>query len=369
MSNIYLDNSATTSLDKDVLAVMQECNIPSNPSALHRFGQQAKAQLCSSRLTIAKYLKKDHKELIFFSSTTEALNTLIRSMDGHIISSDITHPAVYNTLKDLKKNVSFASGCTGKVAIEEVAALIRPTTKYMIFSAANHETGTKNPLKELAQLAYDNEIALVLDYAAWIGKEPLELYPGVAAIAFSAHKIHGPMGIAGAWIASSFPFQPLHLGGNQEYGMRAGTENVMAICGMAKAVDKLSDLLPGATDAMRYLRDRFEATLKKSLQVEINGQNGRLCNVSNLFFPGIDGHTLLLALDLHNICASQGSACSAGLIDPSRVLIKMGYSEKRAKSSIRFSLSRYTTLEEITEACTKIVAIVDAMQSRAHLYK
>ena len=244
MSNIYLDNNATTFLDKNVFDTMYEDGLaPSNPSSIHTFGQRAKMRLQSSRLTIADYIKKPVKEILFFSSATETLNTLIRSMDGHIISSNITHPAIYDTLKALNCNCTFLeSNRHGSISIEQIQSALQPDTKWLLFLASNHETGIKNPIEDIAQFAKDNGLNLVLDYSAWCGREPILLFDGIKAICFSAHKFHGPKGVACCWADSSIDIAKQQFGGNQEFTKRAGTENIAAICGMAKAIDLLEGI-------------------------------------------------------------------------------------------------------------------------------
>ncbi len=359
MKRIYLDNNATTALDSRVLAVMQEelASHPSNPSSVHHFGQEARKRLSKARQTIASYLQVKPSQLIFTSGGTEALNMLLRGFfaencSGHLITSNIEHSAIYNTVKTLEKRgvqVTFLSpGLKGFVAPEEVEAALRPTTRLIVLGAVNSETGVKNPIDEIAQLAKKAGIPLLIDGVALLGKEHFSIPEGVSAMAFSGHKLHGPKGIGFAYVHHTFKWESQFTGGDQEYARRAGTENLPGIVGLAKAIEILSDELSNAKEEVEKLRNRLEEALKRSIGAQVNGETSpRVANTSNIVFPGLDGETLLLQLDLAGVAVSHGSACAAGALEPSRVLLNMGLSKKLASSSIRFSLSRFTTEEEI----------------------
>ena len=359
MKRIYLDNNATTALDSRVLAVMQEelASHPSNPSSVHHFGQEARKRLSKARQTIASYLQVKPAQLIFTSGGTEALNMLLRGFfaencSGHLITSNIEHSAIYNTVKTLEKRgvqVTFLSpGLKGFVAPEEVEAALRPTTRLIVLGAVNSETGVKNPIDEIAQLAKKAGIPLLIDGVALLGKEHFSIPEGVSAMAFSGHKLHGPKGIGFAYVHHTFKWESQFTGGDQEYARRAGTENLPGIVGLAKAIEILSDELSNAKEEVEKLRNRLEEALKRSIGAQVNGETSpRVANTSNIVFPGLDGETLLLQLDLAGVAVSHGSACAAGALEPSRVLLNMGLSKKLANSSIRFSLSRFTTEEEI----------------------
>ncbi|HSX12785.1 MAG TPA: cysteine desulfurase family protein [Rhabdochlamydiaceae bacterium] len=363
MKRIYLDNNATTALDKRVLeAMLAELEKePANPSSVHSFGREAKNRLQAARRTIADYLQVKPSELFFFSSGSEALNTLLRSFSrGHIITSDIEHSAVHKTVQLLEKRAVSATylstGLWGAVQPEQVRKAIRPETQLIILSAVNSETGVKNPIEEIASIAKEASIPFIVDAVSLLGKEPFKIADGVSAIVFSAHKFHGPKGVGLAWIHPRFKWEPLITGGDQELSKRAGTENLWAIIGCAKAIALLNQELPEAAQRMQQLRDRFENKLQEQLpHVQINGQGPRVVNTSNLSFLGIDGEDLLIKLDLNGLAASHGSACSSGALEPSRVLRNMGLSKEEAGSAIRFSLSRMTTEEEIDQAIDLIV--------------
>lgn len=362
---IYLDNNATTVLDPLVRKEMERefALTPLNPSSFHRQGQLAKSLLLSARSSIAHYFGIPHDHLLFTSSATEGLIWLIRhfSKNGvHIISSSVEHAAIYEPLKKLSQtqNVTFLpTGEKGHIDPTDLKKAITPKTGLIILGAVNGETGVKNPIQEIAAIAHHHGIPLVIDGVALLGKESVILYEGVSAAVFSAHKVHGPKGVGCIAMPKLIKLNPLFLGGGQEYGLRSGTENLGGIMGFAKALELLAKDLPLFSSHMKTLQETFEMGILKALPgTLINGSGPRTVNVSNIYFPEWDAETLLIALDQKGICASHGSACSSGSLQPSRILLEMGLSQKRAKHSVRFSLSRFTTEEEINEAIKLIIS-------------
>ncbi len=357
---IYLDNNATTAIDPLVLDAMVEVMRmgATNPSSVHILGQRANSLLCEARRAISDYLGVKPRELLFTSGGTEGANLFIRGFcttecQGHIISSEIEHSAVYKTIQAMEKTgwtvTYLPAGQAGAVSAESLEEAIRPETKLIALMAVNNETGVKTDLEAIATLAAVRNIAFFVDGVAWLGKEPLTLPPGVSAATFSAHKFHGPLGTGLLVLRQAI--SPQLTGGAQEFGRRAGTENLPGIVGLAKAIGLLRTELPKATQTMTSLRDRFEQGIREECaDVEINGSGPRICNTSNLMFEGVDGESLLIALDQIGIAASHGSACSSGALEPSRILLKMGFPLERANSSLRFSLSRLTTEDEIDRA-------------------
>jgi len=356
VKRIYLDNNATTCPAPEVIeAVLRAMTLYGNPSSIHSYGQEAKGLLLQARDTIAAYLHVPSKELLFGSSATELLTTLIRSIpSGHVISSNLEHAAVYNTLQALQKThlkTTFLPGTAfGAPTLQEVEAATQPDTKLIALMAVNNETGVKTDIAAIGAYAKSRGIPLIVDGVGLLGKELLAIPEGVSAIVFSAHKIHGPKGAACAVIRKSFPFLPLIIGGEQESGRRGGTEDVPAIVGFQAAIQQLERTLPTALYTMQELRLTFEEELQTLGDVLVNGEGPRVANTSNLAFLGVEGEELLRELDLRGVAASHGSACTSGSLEPSRPLQNMGYSKERVGSSIRFSLSRYTTGEEIEEA-------------------
>lgn len=358
MRQVYLDNNATTGLDPLVLEAMLPVltEFPFNPSSVHFFGQKAKEILCDAREIIASSFKARPHEILFTSGGTEGINMLIKGFDdpGHCITSKVEHASVYKGVKSLEgkkwKCTFLDVDSTGKIDLEQLEHSIQENTRFIMLSAANPETGVKLPLREVAEIAEKRGVPLFIDAVALMGKELFSVPSGVTALVASAHKFHGPKGIGFVLIRPQCKLSPLHHGGHQEFAKRGGTENIPGIVGCAKAVSLLNTLLPDATHRMHYLRDRLEADLIESVGAQVNGSGDRIANTSNLYFPHMDGETLLLSLDMHGIAASHGSACSAGALEPSRVLLNMGLSYSEARSSLRFSLSRWTTEEEIDHA-------------------
>lgn len=362
---IYLDNNATTPLDPDVLDVMiaELASPPHNPSSIHSFGQEGKKILTEARKIVADFLSVKPSEILFTSSGSEGLNLLIRGayQGGHLIGSAIDHAAVYHTLEDLKTMGAEVTYLPvdewGAPNLEDLKEALRPDTKLIVLTAANGETGVKLDLSGFAKLANQRGIPLILDGVALLGKEPFTIPDGVSGMAFSAHKFHGPQGVGFIYLNSSLKLTPLMTGGGQEKGLHPGTENLPGIVGMAHALTLLDE--DENYDYLSHLRETFESLILEALpDTEINGTGPRVPNTSNLYFPSVDGESLLISLDMHGIAASHASACASGALEPSRTLLNMGYSKKRASSSLRFSFSRFNTLEEIKQAATTLISLV-----------
>lgn len=359
-SKVYLDSNATTQIDPRVVSIMIEdlSSFPANPSSQHSFGQKAKQKLLQAREKIANYCKVKPSEILFTSGGTESMNFLIKGLlnpleKPHVITSNIEHACIQKTLQELENQgceVSYLkAGLAGACSTDHIRTAIKSNTKLLVFSAVNSETGVKQNLKELSLLAEENKIPLVIDAVALLGKEHFTIPSGITGMAFSSHKCHGPKGVGFVFLRAKTKIHPLLSGGGQEYGLRSGTENLTGILGCAKAIELLEQELPNATKQMENLRSHFEESLLQLFPfIQINGQKERICNVSNLAFPGINAETLLIQLDLQGILASQGSACSSGSLEPSRVLIEMGLSSLLAQSSVRFSFNRNTTFEDIS---------------------
>ncbi len=370
MHKVYLDNNATTELDLRVLEAMllDLKGAPANPSSVHSFGRKARSRLIKARQTIAQCLNVRPNEILFTSGGTESLNTLIRGafaqgQTGHIITSDIEHSAVYNTVQALEKKGCKATylktGLVGAISVSDLEKALTKETRLIVLSAVNSETGVKNDIEAIATIAERAKIPFIVDAVALFGKEAFTIPRGVSALAISGHKLHGPKGIGMSWVHSSFKCEPLLTGGDQEYGKRAGTENLSGILGLAKAIELLSSELPTATERMHTLRDMLESELQKKLgRVHVNGTGPRIVNCSNLAFEGFEGEELLMQLDLAGIAVSHGSACASGALEPSRVLTNMGVPQALARASLRFSLSRLTTPTEITHTINTLCSII-----------
>lgn len=372
---IYLDNNSTTGVDPRVLEAMLPTlsEVPSNPSSLHFWGKEAKNRLNKSRAMIAGFLKIKPQEIVFTSCGTEAMNFLLRGLfptkvSGHAISSNVEHSSVNNTLLNLKEkglDISFLpAGLLGAVSPQQIKEAIRPDTRFISLIAVNNETGVKHDLNAIAEIALESNIPFFVDGVAWLGKELFSIHPGISGIGFSGHKIHAPKGIGFAFVRSNLKLSPFLTGAPQEHSLRAGTENLPGIVGLAKAIEILQEELPAATERMALLRDRLEAgLLSKANPVVVNGIGPRICNTCNLSFPGDLGEDLLIALDMAGIAVSHGAACASGALEPSRILLNMGVPLQIAKSAIRFSLSRNTTMEEIDQAIVIISEIVSRFRN------
>lgn len=367
---IYLDNNASTHMDPYVIERIQAVlGMGGNPSSVHYEGQEVRKLIDASRRSVADYLSVKPQEVAFTSGATEAINLIIRGLlgydfSGHLITSGSEHSAVFNTAQayqSLGMDVSFLStGLWGAVTADQLRDALRPDTRLIALMAANNETGVKTDLEAIAAVAEEAGIPLFIDGVALIGKEEFSIPDAVCAMAFSAHKFHGPKGIGAAFIRKRLKLTPLLTGGGHEYKRRPGTENFLGIVGLGAAVERLNTELPAATAYMTGLRDRFEEGLRAAFPIVVNGEGPRVANTSNIQFPGVNGESLLMNLDLEGIAASHGSACTAGALQPSRTLLDMGLTTEEAGSSLRFALSRMTTEEEIDQA----IAILSALLHR-----
>lgn len=372
MKRIYLDNNATTPLDVAVLDAMIEelAASPHNPSSFHSYGEEGKRILSDARQTIANHLGVRRGEILFTSGGTEGMNLLIRGAlagkKGSVIGCPIDHACALETLRNLEgfELIFLPVNSYGAPHPSSLEKTLRPDTRLIVLSAANGETGVKLDISSFAQIARENGIPLILDGVQLLGKEPFVIPEGVSGMAFSAHKFHGPQGVGFVFCRSGFKLSPLITGGGQEKNLRSGTENLPGIVGMTRAITLLDEAPP--IHKLKALRERFEGALIEAFpEIEINGEGPRLPNTSNLYFPGVDGESLLIALDMQGIAASHASACASGALEPSRVLLNMGYSRERAASSLRFSFSRLNTPEEIDQAALTIIALEKKQKSFA----
>lgn len=370
---IYLDNNASTPLDPRVSAYLIEQLefLNGNPSSTHAFGQEIRRRLLKARDSTAEFLAVKPQEIIFNSGATEGSNMVMRGLfgfhpSGHLITSQAEHACVYTTAKQLAQNgcyVTFLSPQpSGAISPNDVASSIRPDTRLIALMAVNNETGVKTDIEAIAAIAQSKQIPLLVDGVALLGKEAFTIPQGVSAMCFSGHKIHALQGAGFAFLRKNLKLSTQITGGEQELGRRGGTENILGILSIAKAIELLQTELPASTQKIIQLRERFERELKKYLpNLIVNGSEPRICNTSNLAFPGVDGESLLIKLDQQGLAASHGSACSSGALEPSRVLLSMGIPLNLARSSLRFSLSRFTNQDEIDEAILIIIKTIQEM--------
>lgn len=373
MKRIYLDHNASSPLDPHILEIFikeMEDEI-GNPSSIHFNGQQCRRKLEQSRQKIAHFFQVKPHEIIFTSGGTEGAALLLqgimlRKPSGHVISSGAEHACVFQTLKEFEKRggeVTFLpTDQLGAVSPEDVERAIRPQTSFITLMAVNNETGVMTDINSIAEIALRANIPFIVDGVAWLGKELVHIHPGISALFFSGHKIHAPKGIGFCICRQNLKLIPLFVGGGQEYNRRAGTENLPGIIALAEAVSLLEQGQVSMIDHMRRLRDQLEQQLLKRLpNILVNGSGPRVSNTTNLAFQGVDGETLLMKLDMEGISVSHGSACASGALEPSRVLLEMGIPLAQARSSIRFSVGRSTTEDEITKAVTIIVRLVEEL--------
>jgi cysteine desulfurase len=359
MKRIYFDHNATTALDPLVFEAMKEDleGPPANPSSTHWFGRRAKNILERSRNGVAKFFDVDPSHVFFTSGGTESLKAMINSRKGGIITSNLEHSAVVKPCSIIPDVTFISPGTYGTVTADLLKSSLKPQHRAVLLSLANNETGVKLDLPSLGKVALENEVPLWLDAVSFVGKEKYFPHESVEAIAISAHKFHGPKGV-GALIFKN-ELSPIAIGGMQENSKRAGTENLSGIIGLAKALELFEQNQDSYISHILKIRTYFETELKTAFpDVEFNGTGPKISNTSNVFFPGCEGESLLLQLDLLGISVSMGSACSSGALEPSRVLLNMGYNRKRANSSLRVSFGRNNTLYEVNYLLENLIPMI-----------
>lgn len=374
---IYLDNNATTRVAPEVLEAM----LPwfseryGNPSAGYRFGREARKAVEHARGQVAALIGADPGEIVFTSGGTESNNTAIRSALAlqpdrrGIVTSTVEHSAIEEVVKDLDQRgygVRFNPvDPLGRLDLDAWREhLSKDDVALATLMWANNETGVISPLAEAAAIAAEHGAYFHTDAVQAVGKIPVAVDElPLHTLSISAHKLHGPKGVGALWVNRRSRFVPEMLGGGQENERRSGTENVPGIVGLGVAAELAGKALADH-DKIAALRDRFENLVIAALpEVEINGDpENRVPNTSNLHFPGVDGEGLLILLDEAGVCCSPGSACSTGQVKPSRIVRAMGHSSARARSSVRFSLSRFTTAEEIDIAASAVVRAVGKLR-------
>lgn len=376
---IYADNAATTKMSKAVIDTMAECmkNIYGNPSSLHSLGQQAAEQLAGDRESIARVLGAEPSEIIFTSGGSEADNQAIRSAalwgkkNGkmHLISTAFEHHAVLHTLKKLE-----AEGFSvtllpvhedGIVRMEDLRAAVREDTALVSVMFANNEIGTIQPISEIGAFCREAGIIFHTDAVQAAGHVKIDLREmNIDMLSLSAHKFCGPKGVGALYVRKGMPVYPLIEGGAQERGRRGGTENILGIAGMAKALALAAEKMEENGVRERKMRDALIAGLSEIPHARLNGDAaGRLPGNVNFCFEGIEGEALLLLLDAKGIEASSGSACTSGSLDPSHVLLAIGLPHEVAHGSLRLTLSAENTMEEVAYMVTEIAAVVAYLRS------
>ena len=360
--SVYLDANATTPLSREAMAEMMPAlaELFANPSSVHKPGQDARAIVETARERCARALGCAPREVIFTSGGTEAdALAILGSRPRKVVTTAVEHPAVLGACESVAERVRVPVFASGELDLEALRRALPGSTLCSVM-AANNETGVLFPLREIAALCRDHGVPLHVDAVQAAGKMPLD-FPW-DLLSLSAHKISGPKG-AGL-LATRRRIAALQGGGHQERGRRGGTENVAGIAGMGKALEMAAGRQPELEPRLRALRDRLEARARQIPGARVAGEGvPRVCNTSNVAFEGCEGETLLAALDLEGIAASSGSACSSGTLEPSPVLLAMGYPPALARSAVRFSLWSGNTEEEIDRVCEVLPRIVQRARS------
>ena len=376
---VYVDNAATTAMSDAAIAAMQPYfkQVYGNPSSLHTVGQVAKEALDSARAQIAGLIGAKPNEIYFTSGGSEADNQAIRSaaisgaLKGkkHIISTAFEHHAVLHTLKKLEKEgfeVTYLDvHSNGLITAEEVQAAIRPDTALVTIMFANNEVGTIQPIREIGAVCKANKVVFHTDAVQAIGHLPINVVDdNIDMLSASAHKFHGPKGVGFLYCRTGVRLFNLIEGGAQERNRRGGTENIAGVWGMAAALKEAVENLDKNMAKETALRDRLIAGLSKIEHSKVNGDLvNRLPGNVNMCFEGIEGESLLLLLDQKGICASSGSACTSGSLDPSHVLLALGLPHEVAHGSLRLSLSEWNTEEEIDYIIAEAPKVVEYLRS------
>ncbi len=366
---VYLDNNATTPLHPQVKEEMiKAMEVFGNPSSLYQFGREAKAMMQEAREKVASFIGGSPEEIIFTGSGSEANNTALsilvcpsRECDcskvgkfRRIITTVIEHPCILETAKYLSDRdikVSYLNvDQYGKVRIEELEEELKKGPALVSIMTANNEIGTIQDIKQISRLVHQYGSLFHTDAIQAVGKIPVDVNDlEVDFLTLSGHKVYGPKGIGALYVRRGTPFCPLIRGGHQESGRRAGTENTLGIVGFGKAVEMRKEEMPSEHERLLLFKERLKEGLKNNIDhIYFNGHpQDCLANTLNVSFPGAEGEAILLYLDLAGIAVSTGSACASGSLDPSHVLVAIGIPIEYAHGSVRISMGRNTTLEDI----------------------
>jgi cysteine desulfurase len=383
MKTIYLDNNATTQVAPEVLETILPYfhDLYGNPSSAHSFGGQVAERVTEAREQVAGLLGARPGEIIFTSGGTESDNAAVRSaLDAdpekrHIVTSQVEHPAIRSLCQHLAKQGYRVSEVPvsgqGELDMDFYAKSLTPDTALVSLMWANNETGVLFPIEKAAEMAKGKGILFHTDAVQAIGKIPIDMRNNaVDMLSLSGHKLHSPKGIGVLFARTGLKFKPYVIGGHQERNRRAGTENTPAIIGLGKACELAARRMDEENTTVRHLRDGLEKGILETVpHTRSNGSAvPRLPNTSNISFEFVEGESILLSLDAEGICASTGSACSSGSLEPSHVLLAMGLTPTTAQGSIRFSLSIYNTKEEIDFVLQKLPPIIERLRSMSPLW-
>jgi len=379
VSTIYLDNAATTPVDKRVLEAMLPyySDVFGNPSSLHSHGQEAKKAIEEAREKVAKALGADSEEIYFTSGGSESDNWALKGVayalkekGNHIITTEIEHHAVLHTCRYLEKEgfkVTYLPVDEyGLVKPEDLKKAITDKTILVSIMFANNEIGTIEPIEELVKIAHEKNIYFHTDAVQAVGNVPIDVKKlDVDLLSLSAHKIYGPKGVGALYIKKGVKIHSLIQGGTQEKNRRAGTENVPGIVGLGEAIELITKNLDSHINKLTFLRDKLiNGILEKIPYTRLNGHpTKRLPGNVNVSFEFIDGESLILNLDMAGICASSGSACTSGSLEPSHVLLAIGLSKELARGSLRLTIGKDNTEEDIDKVLEALPQIVKRLRS------
>lgn len=369
----YFDHNATTPVSPEVFQAMTPLmtQVFGNASSIHQFGQEARGELDRARRSVASMLGAKAEEIVFTSGGTEADNMAMFGAGGHVITTTVEHPAVLQAAAQLPSATFVAVDSRGVVDPEDVRAAIRPGTKLISVMHVNNELGVIQPIREIARIARDAGVLFHSDGVQAAGKIPLDVRElGVDLYSISAHKIYGPKGMGALFVRKGVDVRPLIYGGPHERKMRAGTENVAGAVGFGRAAEWVIEESVAEAARETGLRDRLEQEiLARVAGAHINGLGApRAGNTSNIRFDGIDSEPLLIALDLKGFAVSSGSACSSGATEPSHVLAAIGLTREQARSSVRFSLGRSNTVDQVDALIDAVVQVVSRLRKLAPAY-
>ncbi len=384
MKRVYLDHNATTPVEQEVLEAM----LPflsadfGNAASIHSFGQRARAAVETAREPVAALIGARPQEIIFTSGGTESDNHAIFGIveaagghDKHVITTPIEHEAVLNTCQALEKqgiSVTYLSvDREGRIDLEALRRAISRETVLVTIMHANNELGTVQPLEEIGRIAAEADVYFHADAVQSAGKLPIDVRSmGVDLLSLSGHKLYAPKGIGAVYIKSGTRLRQLLYGGHHQRGFRPGTENVAGIVGLGKAAEMARRSLAEDAKRVSALRDKLEqGLLARVPDSSVNGGRApRMANTTNLLFHGVEGEALVIALDLKGLACSTGAACSSGAVEPSHVLTAIGLPPEEARASLRFSLGRHTTSEDIDFALQGVPAAVAQLRELSPTY-
>lgn len=381
MRRVYLDNNATTPVLPEVFEAMRPYLLEQygNASSIHHHGQEARGAIERARESVARLLGCSASEVVFTSGGTEADNLAIfglTSPGDHVITSSIEHHAVLNACSQVESNrcqithVPVDGQC--RINPDDVRRALRPDTKLISLMMANNETGVLQPLEEIGRIAAEADVYFHTDAVQAAGKVPIDVAKiGCDLLTISGHKINAPKGVGALFVRKGTALRPMMFGGSHERSRRAGTENVPGIVALGRAAEiALQGLSNGDVARLEEMRNRLQKSIAETTHdIGVNGDGvARVPNTTNIYFDGIEGEALVIALDLKGLAVSTGAACASGAIEPSHVLTAMGLSPDRAHASIRFSLGKLNTPQDIEYALALIPETITRLRELSPVY-